>query len=102
MNHKNFHFTQIPDKTNDVIFFKSPKTMFLDHFCPMGIFSKNIRLSHTTIYGPLLDKQKGGQKRDRQTLFYRTFPAKARGPATSLQQVTDGNTPNLVLKKMLG
>ena len=32
MNHKNFHFTQIPDKTNDIIFLKSPKTMFLGHF----------------------------------------------------------------------
>ena len=32
MNHKNFHFTQIPDKTNDVIFLKSPETMFLGHF----------------------------------------------------------------------
>ena len=32
MNHKNFHFTQIPEKTNDVIFLKSPKTMFLGHF----------------------------------------------------------------------
>ena len=32
MNHKNFDFTQIPDKTNDVIFLKSPKTMFLGHF----------------------------------------------------------------------
>ena len=32
MNHKNFHFTQIPDKTNDMIFLKSPKTMFLGHF----------------------------------------------------------------------
>ena len=28
MNHKNFHFTQIADKTNDMIFLKSPKTMF--------------------------------------------------------------------------
>ena len=28
MNHKNFHFTQIPDKTNDGIFLKSPETMF--------------------------------------------------------------------------
>ena len=25
MNHKNFHSTQIPDKTNDVIFLNSPK-----------------------------------------------------------------------------
>ena len=32
MNHKNFHFTQILDKTNDEIFLKSPKTMFLGHF----------------------------------------------------------------------
>ena len=28
MNHKNFHFTQILDKTNDIMFLKSPKTMF--------------------------------------------------------------------------
>ena len=34
MNHKNIDFTQISDKTNDVIFFKSPKTMFLGHFWP--------------------------------------------------------------------
>ena len=34
MNHKNFHFTQIPDKNNDVIFLKSPKTMFLGYFWP--------------------------------------------------------------------
>ena len=43
MNHKNFHFTQILGKTNDVIFLKCPKTMFWaisDDFCPMGIFSK--------------------------------------------------------------
>ena len=32
INHKNFHFTQIPDKTSDIIFLKSPKTLFLDHF----------------------------------------------------------------------
>ena len=32
MNCKNFHFTQIPDETNDAIFLKSPETMFLDHF----------------------------------------------------------------------
>ena len=25
LSHKNFHFTQIPDKTNDVMFLKSPK-----------------------------------------------------------------------------
>ena len=35
MSHKNFHFTQIPDKTNNVIFLKSPKTLswgIFDHF----------------------------------------------------------------------
>ena len=37
-----------------------------------------------------------------QILFYRTLPAEAGGPTTSLQQVTGGNTPNLVLKRMLG
>ena len=34
MNHNNFYFTQIPDKTNDKIFLKSPKTMCLGHFWP--------------------------------------------------------------------
>ena len=32
MNHKNFRFRQVPDKTNDLIFLKSPKTLFLGHF----------------------------------------------------------------------
>ena len=27
MNHNNFQFTQIPDKTNDMIFLKSPETI---------------------------------------------------------------------------
>ena len=41
MNHKNFHVTKIPDKTNDVIFLKSPKGMFLGHFWPfVFIFAK--------------------------------------------------------------
>ena len=39
--------------------------------------------------------------RDRQTLLYRTLPAEARDTTTSLQQVTGGNTSNLVLKRML-
>ena len=59
MNHKNFHFTKITDKTNDTIFKKKSKnhvfrpvlTIF-GPFCLMGIFSKNPALSHTTIYGP--------------------------------------------------
>ena len=56
MNHSNFHFTQIPDKTNDVIFLKSPETLFLRHFWSFlsDFFSqKNPALSHRTIYEPL-------------------------------------------------
>ena len=60
MNHKSFHFAKIPDKTNDINFLKSPKTMFLGHFSPFlvifaqwGFFPKNRALSHTTIYKPL-------------------------------------------------
>ena len=34
MNHMNFRFTQIPDKTNGMIFLKSPKTLFLGHSWP--------------------------------------------------------------------
>ena len=48
MNHKN--------KTNDMVFLKSLKTMFLGHFWPFlpdGDFYEKIRLSHTTIDGPL-------------------------------------------------
>ena len=37
MNYKNFHLTQIPDKTNHAIFLKSPKTMFLAHFWPFFV-----------------------------------------------------------------
>ena len=46
MSHKNFHFTQIPHKTNNVIFWKVEKPCFgaifdhFGHFCPMEIFSK--------------------------------------------------------------
>ena len=57
MNHKNFYFTQIPDNNNYVIFLKSPKTMFLEHFwsfLPDGdFFQKNLALSHITRYGLL-------------------------------------------------
>ena len=60
MNHKNIHFTQIPDKTKDMTFLKSPKTMLLGHFWPFlvifarwGFFPENPTLSHITRYGPL-------------------------------------------------
>ena len=59
MNQKNFHFTQIPDKTNGTIFFKSQKTLvfvpfltIFGHSCTMGIFSKKSSC-HTQLYmGP--------------------------------------------------
>ena len=103
MNHKNFHLTQISDKTNDMIFLKSPETLFLGYFWPFLVifagwrfFPKNPALSHITIYGPLtacyvseknnepipwkvIDKQKDGGK-DRHTLFFRTLPAENGGP----------------------
>ena len=40
-------------------------------------------------------------RKDRQTIFYMTLPTKTRGTTTSLQQLTAGNTPNLVLKTIL-
>ena len=77
MNHKNFHFTQIPDKTNDVIFLKSSKIMFFWPFLPDGDFSKNSgSVTHNYIWTPnnMLSFRKDGWK-DVQTLFYETLPA---------------------------
>ena len=45
MNHKNFHLTQIPDKTNDMIFLKSQKIMLT--ILADGDFSQKIWLCHT-------------------------------------------------------
>ena len=98
MNHKNFCFTQIPDKTNDMIFWKSLKTLFWDKFWPLlvifarwGFFPKNPAVACNYIWAPntmlsfflkkepilrqLTDRRKEGR-----TLFYRTLPAEARGP----------------------
>ena len=56
IKHKNFYFTQIPDKTNDIIFLKSPKTMILGHFWPFFVifvwwdFFKKMQLCHTKLY----------------------------------------------------
>ena len=102
MNHNNFYFTQIPGKTYDMFL------AILVRFFPMEIFSqKNPALSHTTIYGPLTsckvsEKWTEG-KMDGQTLFYWTLLAEAvvGGLTTSLQEVTGGNTQNIVLKRML-
>ena len=54
MNHKKFHLTQIPDKTNDVIFLKSPKTFWaiFDHFCLVGIFFKKSGYHTQLCMGP--------------------------------------------------
>ena len=41
------------------------------------------------------------ERRDRHALFYRTLPAEARDQTASLQKVTGGNTPNLLLKRIL-
>ena len=98
---KNFQFTKIPEKTNDMIFLISPNiyhvfgsilTIF-GHFCPMGIFLKKFGC-HITRYiwvpNTTLSFRKNqwansektyGQTgwMDRQTegwsaLFYRTLP----------------------------
>ena len=60
MDHKNFHFKPIADKNNDLIFLKSPQTLFFGpfltifgHFCLMGIFSKNSHsVTHNFIWAP--------------------------------------------------
>ena len=59
MNHKNFRFTQIPDKTNDTIFLKSPKTLFLGHVWPFLVifarwvfFQKNPAVTRNYIWAP--------------------------------------------------
>ena len=52
INYKNFHFPPIPDKTNDTIFLKSPKTLFFGHLSG-GDFFQKIQICHTQIYiGP--------------------------------------------------
>ena len=40
-------------------------------------------------------------RRGRQIVFYWTLPAETKATITSLQQVTAGNAPNLVLKRIL-
>ena len=53
MNHKNFHFTQISDKTNDVVFQKPCFWAIFDHFwsfLPDGDFFQKIWLCHTHLY----------------------------------------------------
>ena len=114
MNHSNFDFTQIPDKTNDMIFLKSPKSHALGPFLPDGIFSKKsssvtqlyMDSYHYTKFQKKLMSQSqenlwADGRKVRQTVFYRTLPTETRGTTTSLQQLTAGNTPNLLLKTWL-
>ena len=50
-NHKTFDFTQIPDKTNDMIFLTNEPCFWaiFDHFYLIGIFSKKPSC-HTQLY----------------------------------------------------
>ena len=59
LNHKNFCFTQIPNKTNNVIFLKNPKTLLLSRFWPFlvifaqwGFFPKNLAVTRNYIWVP--------------------------------------------------
>ena len=108
MNHKNFHFTQTPDKTNDVILLKSPKTIFLGNFWPFlsygDFFRKNLAVTHNYIWVPnimlsfkkiisqsqenLWTDGRADRRRDRQTLFYRTLPTEA-GESKNLSSASD-------------
>ena len=101
MDHKNFHFTQIPDKTNNTIFLK---TMSLGHFRPfLVIFArwaffpkKSGSVTHNYIWPltpwevseKLMCQSGENLRRDGRTEgraegrrdHYRTVPAEARGP----------------------
>ena len=72
MNHKNFYFTQIPDKTKDMIFLKSPKTLFWGHFWPFsvifarwGFFLQVSEKTNELILRKLKDRWKDGQMEGR-------------------------------------
>ena len=95
MNLKNFHLTQIPDKTNEMIFLKSQKTLFwviFDHswsFLPNRDVFRKVQLTHITTDGPLtacwvsekndepIPKKRTyrwkDERKDRDTLFFRTI-----------------------------
>ena len=95
MNHKNFYFTQISDKTNDRTFLKSPKTMFLGHLWPFLVifarcgFLQSGAVTHNYLWTPQqhakFQKKLMSQFRENlrtdgrtgQTLFYRTLQTAA-------------------------
>ena len=53
-DYKKFRFAPIPDKNNDLIFLKSPKTLLFGPFEPFLtlVFSKYPALSHIAKYEP--------------------------------------------------
>ena len=55
MDYKKFRFALIPDKNNDLIFLKSPRTLLFGPFQPFvpSVFSKDPALSHIPKYEPL-------------------------------------------------
>ena len=55
MSHMNFHFTQIPEKSNDNFLKKSKNHIlgsFFTIFAQWGFFPENLALSNTPIYEP--------------------------------------------------
>ena len=56
MNHNNFHFTQIPDKTNDPIFLKNSKNHIVGPFevifAQWRSFPQNLAVTHNYIWAP--------------------------------------------------
>ena len=77
MNHRNFHFTQIPDKANDLMFLKEtrnhdfgPFLTIFGHFCLMWIFSKKSgSVTHNYIRAPniMLSFRKNQQANSEET-----------------------------------
>ena len=85
MNYKNFRFPPILHKTNDMIFLKSPKTLFLSHFWPFLVMGTPL---YATFQKKLMRQFRGNLQTDGrtdgrsegQTLFHRTLPVTAGGP----------------------
>ena len=100
MNHKNFHLTKIPDKTNGMNQVQKPCFWAIfDHcwsFCLMGsFFKKSGSVTHNYIWAPntMLSFRWKGRRKDRrtnrQTLFYRTLSANSGGPMIYLHFYVD-------------
>ena len=82
-----FHFAQTPDKTNDMIFLKSPKTMFLGHFWPFSavthnyIWAPNTMLSfRKKLMSQFWENLRTDGRTEGQTLFHRSSSETPGGP----------------------